>query len=60
MRRPHNKFIDLGGGGGEQEPGAAESLSPEEAEIVRQLSVSKDVRKLKAFSMGMASSGEVA
>jgi len=51
MRRPHERFIDLWvqswGNNIEDE------MTPEVNEIVRQISVSKDERKLKNFSIGL-------
>ena len=49
MRRPHERFIDL-----DDQYNDGVTMTPEVAEIVRQISVSKDERKLKNFSLGMA------
>jgi len=46
MRRPHQKFINP-----EEQPDDKMAMSKEVAEIVRQLSVSKDDRKLQNFAL---------
>ena len=50
MRRPQQKFIDL-------DKEVVQVINADEAEIIRQLSVSKEERKLRNFSLGKMKTG---
>lgn len=52
MRRPHERFIDLEGVEDGEIRGTGAQITQNEKEIIRQISVSKDERKLKNFSLG--------